>query len=140
MPDTCERAGQDGSEAPGTSKKEGNDEKHSDDAQFRLEYEEIKARTMHKMIEDISDKQRLLFLTNHQALKHPQFLSLQNMAAIACEWVRPACLDATCMWLSILHVTLVCSWFPVALTFSYARARVFCSLTANSPGGNPITT
>ena len=35
--------------------------------QAREEYEEIKARTMFRMIEDIDDQQRLLFLTNHQA-------------------------------------------------------------------------
>jgi hypothetical protein len=35
--------------------------------QAREEYEEIKARTMFRMIEDIDDRQRLLFLTNHQA-------------------------------------------------------------------------
>jgi phenylalanyl-tRNA synthetase alpha subunit len=66
-----------------------------------MEYEEIKARTMMKMIEDVVDKkQRLLFLTNHQALIRPNF---QNMAALTCD-----CLCAPCAWMPLVRDALFC--------------------------------
>ena len=65
--------------------------------EYRQEYEEIKARTMYKMIEDVSDKQRLLFLTNHQAFVHPILYLSSKYDGCPCAWL------SMCTWLSLVH-------------------------------------